>query len=230
MNGEVKTVTLVADPYPPYQYEEDGAVKGVDHDIITAAFQEYSIETTTQLFPWEVCIEHMEMKKADGIFQITSTPEREKAFLFSKPFRTARTVFFSTARASVSFHKDGDILSQLKGYRVGVVAGYSYDPLIDRLKEPLKIAVKSQEMLLEDLVRGTFDLAIMDLGVAEYLIKKMGIEDIERVGGFEITRQLHVAFQQDRDELVTFFNTGLDKVQEKGLYKGTFEMYGLDYS
>jgi len=229
MNQRIKTVKLVADPYPPYQYKEGNNVKGVDHDIITAAFREHKIKTKTQLFPWEVCIEHMEMKKVDGIFQITLTPEREKAFLFSKPLRTAKTVLFRKAKASVRFNKDDEILTQLKRYKLGVLTGYSYDPIIDGLREPGKTEVKSQEMLLEDLLRGKYDLAIMDLGIAAYLIEKMHLDGIERVEGYEITRKLHVAFQKHLYELVNLFNAGLDKVKEKGLYSIIFKNYGLDY-
>lgn len=229
MNQKIETVKLVADPYPPYQYEENGIVKGIDHDIITAGFKEHKIETKTRLFPWQVCIEYMEMKKVDGIFQITVTPERGKAFLFSKPFRTAKSVFFRDAKTSVRFNKDDEILTQLKRYKLGVLAGYSYDPIIDSLREPVKTEVKSQEMLLEDLSRRKFDLAIMDLGVAAYLIEKMYLDGIERVEGYEITRQLHVAFQKHLCELVNLFNSGLDKVKEKGLYNKIFKNYGLDY-
>lgn len=229
MNRKIKTVKLVADPYPPYQYEENDTVKGIDHDIITAAFEEYKIRTKTQLFPWEVCIEHMEMKKVDGIFQITITPEREEMFLFSKPFRTARSVFFRNAKVSVRLNKGVEILTQLKGYKLGVLAGYSYDPMIDSLREPVRTEVKSQKMLLENLLRGEFDLAIMDLGVAAYLIEKMHLDGIEWVEGYEVTRQLHVAFQKNLCELVNLFNAGLDKVKGKDLYNKIFKNYGLDY-
>ena len=229
MNQRIKTVKLVADPYPPYQYREGNIVKGIDHDIVAAAFREHKIKTKTQLFPWEACIEHMEMKKVDGIFQITLTPEREKAFLFSKLLRTAKTVLLRKAKASVRFNKDDEILTQLKRYKLGVLAGYSYDPIIDSLREPVKTEVKGQEMLLEGLLRGKFDLAIMDLGVAAYLMKKMYLDDIERVEGYDITRQLHVAFQKHLYELVNLFNSGLDKVKEKGIYNKIFKNYGLDY-
>jgi polar amino acid transport system substrate-binding protein len=226
MNKEIETVKLVADPYPPYQYEQNDTVKGIDHDIITAAFKEYHIETKTRLFPWEVCIEQMESAKADGIFQITPTPERKKAYLFSHPIRTARAVFFRKAQISIGFNKDEDILTQLKRYKLGVLAGYSYDPMIDSLREPVKTEVKSQEQLLEDLLDREFDLAMMDLGVASYLIEKMHIDGIEQVQGYQIARQLHVAFQKDLGEFVHLFNVGLQKIKEKGLYNKIFEDHG----
>ncbi len=220
-----KTVKLVADPYPPYQYEENGIIKGVDHDIITRAFKEHGIEMETRLFKWDVCIEQMEKRKADGIFQITRTPEREKIFLFSKPLRTARTVFYRNAKSSLDLIKDIELSVQLEGYRLGVLAGYSYDFIIDSLNKSLKVEVDNQESLLEGLKREEFDLAIMDIGVAAYLMKKTNINCIEMVEGYEIKRRLHVAFQKELVELVNLFNQGLDRIKEKGLYNQIFKKY-----
>lgn len=56
MDQKIEAVQLVADPYPPYQYMEGGTVKGVDHDIIAAAFAEYGILTIARLLPWDDCI------------------------------------------------------------------------------------------------------------------------------------------------------------------------------
>lgn len=229
MDTTIKTVKLVADSYPPYQYEENGILKGIDHDIITRAFKEHGIEIETRLFKWDVCIEQMEKKEADGIFQITRTPERERIFLFSKPLRTARTVFYRNAKSSLNLMKDVELSVQLEGYRLGVLAGYSYDFIIDSLQRSLKAEVNNQESLLEGLIKEEFDLAIMDMGVAAYLLKKKRINGIERIEGYEIKRKLHVAFQKNLIELVNLFNSGLDRIKEKGLYNQIFKNYGCDY-
>jgi ABC-type amino acid transport substrate-binding protein len=55
----------------------------------------------------------------------------------------------------------------------------------------------------------------------------MGIRDIGRAEGYEITRQLHVAFQRNRDHIADRFNSGLDRVKEKGIYDRIFERYEL---
>ncbi len=220
-------VNMVADPYPPYQYEESGTVRGIDHDIIIAAFREYKIGTRVRLFPWEDCITFIEDKKTDGIFQIVLTPEREKAFSFSRPLRTAETVLYCNADAPVEFDQEKNIKVQLAGHTIGVLAGYSYDPVIDSLKAPLKKEGDTQEMLLKGLLDGSFDLVVMDTGVEAYLVDKMKTDRIVRVRGFEITRELHAAFQKDLIELKDLFNNGLDKIKEKGIYKRIFDEYGL---
>jgi polar amino acid transport system substrate-binding protein len=227
MDQKIQTVQLVADPFPPYQYVESGAIRGVDHDIIAAAFGEHGIDMMTRLLPWDECIQLLKEEKADGIFQIAPTPERVKAYIFSKPLRAARTVIYKRAKDQIRFTMNIDFSEQLKNYRLGVVKGYSYHPLIDSLGENSKMEVDSQEALLTGLRRGKFDLAVIDWGVARYLANNMGIRDIGRAEGYEITRQLHVAFQRNRDYIVDRFNSGLDRVKGKGIYGKIFERYGL---
>lgn len=221
------TVTLVADPYPPYQYEEDGTVKGIDQDIISAALAHQNIQVNTRLFPWETCLRKMQTGAADGIFQITLTAARKKELLFSEPFRTAKTLFFKHTQARIAFDPEKDLATQLKGHRLGVLTGYSYDPFIDQLRSPVKTEIDTQEILLEVLLTGELDLILMDHGVAVYLIEKLQLENLEQVRGYEITRQLHVAFQPIRHELAHHFNIGLDKIKAKGLYHRTLSKYGL---
>ena len=227
MEQKIEVVQLVADPYPPYQYMEGGSVRGVDHDIIAAAFREHGIDTSTHLLPWDDCVQRLRDDMAHGIFQIARTPEREKEYIFSKPLRAAETVFYRRTEDRITFRRDTGVLEQVKKYRIGVVKGYSYAPLINGLGEPFRIAMDSQEALLAGLREKEVDLAIIDRGVAEYLTHKMGIGDIDRAGGYEITRQLHVAFQRDRDEIADRFNSGLERVREKGIYDRIFESYGL---
>jgi polar amino acid transport system substrate-binding protein len=228
MDQKIEAVQLVADPYPPYQYIEGGTVKGVDHDIIAAAFAEHGIPTITRLLPWDDCIRLLAAGKAHGIFQIVRTPEREKRFIFSKPLRTERTVLCKRLGDPIRFVEDLDFSKKLKEYRLGVMKGYSYTPLIDSLGEPSKVEVDSQEALLTRLSEADFDLALIDWGVAKYLANRTGIRGIDKVEGYEIARQLHVAFHQDRDEIANRFNSGLDRVKEKGIYDGIFKRHGLN--
>ena len=227
MDQKIQTVQLVADPYPPYQYVESGVIRGVDHDIIAAAFGEYGIDIMTRLFPWDKCIHLLKEEKADAIFQITPTPERKKVYIFSKPLRAARTVMYKRSEDPIRFYMNNDFSEQLNKYRLGVVKGYSYAPLIDSLGGHSKIEVDSQEALLTGLRRGKFDLGVIDWGVAKYLANTMGIRNIDRAEGYEIARQLHVAFQRNRGQIADRFISGLDRVKEKGIYDRIFERYGL---
>ncbi|UCB44487.1 MAG: amino acid ABC transporter substrate-binding protein [Spirochaetota bacterium] len=223
----MRKVTLVADPYPPYQFEENGTLHGIDYEVISEAFRIHDIDIETRLCTWEECIGQMEDHKVDGIFQITRTPDRENRFLFTEMLRMAKTVFFKREEDSTELDRDIDVLHQLHGLKVGVLSGYIYNADIDRLAEEYKLKVGQSEQLVKGLVRGEFDLALLDEGVAFYLIRKLKIKGIIEMSGYEIKRMLYVAFQKDMINLVNFFNSGLQRIRQDGLYIKIMKKYGL---
>ena len=225
----VSRVRLVADPYPPYQYEEGGSVRGVDHDIITEAFKVRGIRTETALYSWDGCIAQMEEEKADGIFQITRTPQRARRFIFSHQLRTAATLFFKKKGLCIALDGPAEPVFFLQDHKIGVLSGYSYDPVIDDLSGEQKVEKQSSESLLYGLSAGEFDLALMDIGVAACLMRNLRIEGLDSVPGYEITRQLYVAFRKDLMELAVLFDSGLREIKENGVYDGIFRKYGLQY-
>lgn len=225
----ISRVRLVADPYPPYQYEEGGSVRGVDHDIIKEALKVRGIRTETALYSWDQCIAQMEEEKADGIFQITRTPERVRRFIFSHELRTATMLFFKKKGFRIVPDGSAEPSFLQQDHKIGVLSGYNYDPVIDDLSGEQKVEKQSSESLLYGLLAEEFDLALMDLGVASYLIGKLRIEDIDSVSDYEITRQLYVAFRKDLPELAVLFDSGLREIKENGVYDGIFRKYGLQY-
>jgi polar amino acid transport system substrate-binding protein len=178
---------MVADPYPPYQYEEAGKVKGVDQEIIVQAFKVHGIAAETRLLPWQECLKSVERGKADGVFQILPSPEREERFLFSERLRMEKTLLFrATAGPEGALQDHAD--DRFQGMRLGVLEGYSYGPALDRLRETRKVERKSSEALLQALSAGEVDLILMDAGVVAYLAAKLDIRAFEPVPRYEITR------------------------------------------
>ena len=220
-------VRLVADPYPPYQYQDGRVIRGVDHDVIAAAFQEEGLQVTTTLLPWDECVAAVKIGAADGIFQIQRTPERNAVFHFSDPLRTARTVFFTHKKSGFRFPAGIDPAQSLAKHRLGIVRGYGYDPMIVELPESVKVIVETQEELLQGVADGRYDVAIVDLGVAAYLSVRLGLDGLEKVEGFEIARVLHVGFRRNRLEMAGQFNAGLRRIRKKGIYADIFAQYAV---
>ncbi len=222
-----KHVTLVADPYPPYQYEEDGILKGIDYDVIASAFQAVGYDVQVRLLAWEECLQQLDAGGADGIFQITCTPEREERYVFSDLLRTAETALFALSNQTTKLSETVALREQLQSFTLGVLSGYSYDSAIDSLDPTMKVEVDRQEDLLLGLKERRFALAVMDVGVAAFLADKLGISAIERVEGFTVTRELHVAFRSARQDLVSPFNEGLKKLNQQGALQRIAKRYGL---
>jgi len=222
-----ETLKLVADPYPPYQYEEEGKVKGVDVEAITYVLKELGYEVQVDLLPWEECLHWMDNGRADGIFQLVRTPEREGHCIFSTLLRTAETVFLALNDQVLQINETIDLRKQLRPFRLGLLSGYSYDPIIDALDSRMKVEVPRQQELILGIKEKRFDLAIMDLGVANFLISKIGISGVKRVKDYTLARDLYVAFHSKHKELVSRFNKQLERFKAQGYYDKIMQCYTL---
>ena len=227
MSLQARTVRLVADPYPPYQFEDKGKVRGIDQDTIGEAFKAHGLRAGTTLLPWSQCLQWMQDRRADGIFQIAPTPEREKQFLFSAQLREERTVLLRSRTGSLAIGDPARMKEELRGHTLGILTGYSYGTTIDALPASLKMELASQEALLRALAEGRVDAILMDQGVADYLTKKLGLQPVERIESYELRRSLHVAFQQGEEELVRHFNAGLEEIRKRGRDLRIFRRYGV---
>ncbi len=211
-------VRLVADPYPPYQYEEGGTTKGLDYELIATAFAAGGVEATIQLLPWEACMAAMAAQDADAIFQITRTPQREEKYVFSAPFRTARTLLFKQRSTPLELSNFAELEQVAMTHPIGTVKGFSYDPLVEALAPEAKIETDSQEELFQDLADKRFVLALADSGVAAYLLEKMSLDDIRPLESFGIERDLHLAAQKELPGVVQAFDAGLHELRREGSY------------
>jgi polar amino acid transport system substrate-binding protein len=227
MSLQARTVRLVADPYPPYQFEEKGKVRGIDQDTISEALRARGLRASTTLLPWNQCLQWMQDRKADGVFQMAPTPEREKLFLFSTQLRAERTVLLRSRAGSLAIRDPARLQEELRGHTLGILAGYSYGAAIDVLPASLKMELESQEALVRALAEGRVEAILMDQGVAGYLTKKLGLQPMERIEGYELRRPLHVAFQRGEGELARLFNAGLEEIRKRGRDLRIFQRYGV---
>ena len=183
-------------------------MKGLDYELISDAFTAGGVESVVRLLPWEECLAALRDDAADAIFQITRTPEREKQFAFSEPFRAAKTMAFKRRSMPLELPPNPDIAELGRKYRIGTVEGFSYDARVDGLGAA-RIQVESQDALIRCLAEDRVDLAFLDDGVAEYLLERMCIHGIEPLPGLEIRRELHLAARSSMGWVVETFDEGL---------------------
>jgi polar amino acid transport system substrate-binding protein len=221
-------VRLVADPYPPYQFELAGRVVGCDYELVVGAFESAGLLTTVRLLPWHACLAEIGHGRADGIFQIVRTPERDGQLRFSRPFRIARTLVYQRRGTFDRFASLADLESAAAAHPVGVLRGFSYDPLIDRLAARARIEVDTHEDLIRGLADASFDLALLDVGVATQLIGALGVDRIESVPGVEIARELCLAVRPPLQQVLEAFESGLDELRERGRDREILRKHGLE--
>ncbi|WP_286220939.1 substrate-binding periplasmic protein [Marinobacter apostichopi] len=115
---------VVTTEYPPFEYVEDGVLQGYDVDTVRTVLQAMGFEPKFQVLPWARAEMMVRRGNADLLFSLTSSPERERHYLFTAPISSARDVLYARKDAGLSWTNYND----LTNLSVGVTAGYSYAP------------------------------------------------------------------------------------------------------
>lgn len=155
-------------------YDDNGVLSGLDYDAAKTVLQRLGVKVEWQLLPWRRCLMAMEQGLADGILGIFHTPEREASMLFAhEPLSQIEFVLFDAKASPHPFRS----LSDLRGLKIGVSAGYWYSNKTFRqstlfTREPApnheanfgKLVRKRVDLVINDRRGGHFILAQTDLG------------------------------------------------------------------
>lgn len=196
---------IVSEAWPPYVYEENGVLRGLDYETTQIVLQRLGVEAEWQLLPWKRCLATLEQGQAEAILDIFRTPEREATIVFpSEPMSQVEfMLFYAKARPYPFRH-----INDLQGLKIGVSAGYWYADQAFReselfTREPAPSHVANFGKLLRDRV----DLVINDHRGGHFLIAQMGL-------GKEIGHHPQVL---SRDQLYLGLrrNAGLDELAQR---------------
>jgi len=127
--GYAKEVMVISHPFPPWQFEENGVVKGINIDLLAIVGEKLNINFRYKHQPWPRA--WMSVKRAEGDAIISSSRKKQREEYLSFPpvgtdLWTSNYVFF------VHSHYQKDHLGTYQDIikdklKVCVVNGYSYD-------------------------------------------------------------------------------------------------------
>ncbi len=161
--------------YPPYEFTEEGRVKGLAVEIIRAAFRQMGHDLTIEVYPWARSIDMFKNGQVDGIFTFFRTPEREEYTFFSKEAVIVQPITLWVLKdATIEYNGD---LAKLSPYTFGVVSRTSYGEVFDTAVKNgiLKTDdANSIEACIEKLVGTRFDIWISNHHGGVYSLKKAG--------------------------------------------------------
>lgn len=214
-------VAFVFEVYPPYEYVERGQLAGMDVDLIREACRRLSLNPVFRERPWSRALVEVKSGKADAIFSLVKTPERERFLFFPEENLSFEQFIFLARRDSTLTLAAA---SDLKGKRVGVCSGYSYDPRFDEDSSFEREASLNDEQQLRKLAGGRMDVAIMNRQVFHYTAHKLGMTDLFQVMPYElpIRHEMYVAFSVAHGDsgrsLADQFSRILKEMKKDGTY------------
>ncbi|WP_394234638.1 substrate-binding periplasmic protein [Pseudomonas anguilliseptica] len=155
---EPPALLVMTDIWPPFRMQEgDGALSGLDIDLLDQLSQRTGLRFEVQRAPWARGLAALQNGKADLMTGLAKTPEREGYIHYlPQPYYACAPRFYAApaqAKALQSY-------SQLASLTIGHVLESAYFEPFDSDQQLRKTAVNTENQLLEMLVRGRLQVVI----------------------------------------------------------------------
>ena len=227
----ILTVAIEEVGYFPYNYDDNGTIKGFTIDILNY-FEVNSIyEFEFIILPWPRAIHLVAQGKVDLLLTLFKKPEREATYHFIEPsFGYEANQLFSLTDKNLKFNGK---LKQLAPFTIGTTREYSYGEYFDQASFLTKLPALSEDVLLKLLVSERVDLAISNPLTFNRLISDNKLEN--KVKGLtpyvEIT-PVYMALTKQRHDSKKISQTlgQLTKLlKSKPYYQQLLKKYKLDF-
>ncbi|MEE9418668.1 MAG: transporter substrate-binding domain-containing protein [Desulfatiglandaceae bacterium] len=221
---------IVTENYPPYNYEENGKVKGVSTEIVRAVLKEMGLNIKITVYPWARTYRLALEEPNTLIYSIARTPEREHKFKWVGVIAPADQVLLSLKeRTDIKLNN----LDDTRKYKIGTVR----DDVIEHhlLSNGFKVGknidrCNNYNSNIKKLLRKRIDLCAIGKLVGYNILRKIGHEPgdtVKQVYRFDVlSKGVNMAFQKDTpDEVVNKFRRGLKKIKENKTYDKILSKY-----
>lgn len=170
-----QTLRIVSEAWPPYIYEEDGELHGLDYDVTRIVLQRLGVQAEWQMLPWKRCSLTLEQGKADAILGAYRNRESEASLVFpSEPLSRIDLVLFYAKNRPYPFRT----LDDLQGLRIGVSSRYWYSNRAFAesslfVREPGPNHTANFGKLMHERVH----LVVNDRYAGRFVLDRMGLND-----------------------------------------------------
>lgn len=229
--GQSKKILAVYTEWFPYTFQENGKASGFEIEIVEAVMKNMNKELEFRRYPWKRCLGSLKNGEVDLLVSLLKTEEREKFTYYpDNHISISRTVFFTGAGRSIEFNGSYE---KLKGYRIGVIAGFSYGDAFDNAKYLTKDPVKYAKSLIRKVHYGRNDLGAENQAVISAYARKMEVLDNIRFLEPPIhTLKLYVGFSRAKGlkKLNADFSTSPGEFKSSEAYKKILRKYEIGYT
>jgi polar amino acid transport system substrate-binding protein len=216
---------IVADPFPPFNYIENGEPAGLNFEIMKAILKDMNRDFELQHLPWKRALLTVRKDRADAVLDVSKDSKRDKYLIYPDECLSESPVIVFYIRQR-PFKYAGP--ESLDGKRIGVMEGYTYGEFFDKHPNLYVERVPSMEQNFMKLLRGRLDVVISYKEVGISTLKKMKISDrISYCKNPLLTIPLYIGFSKDRisKEFVADFNARLHKFKKTGRIKPLLKKY-----
>lgn len=223
---------VVTEEYLPYNYLEDGKIKGMSTEVIFAVLEEAKIPYDIKIHPWVKAYDIALKEPNVLIYSIGRTPEREKLFKWVGEIAPCKVYFYSLTQKKLVINS----LNDAKKYKIATIEndfreqyllknGFLMDKQLERCY--------SNEYSVKKLLAGRLDLVPENDIVLSYLLKREGktMKDVKRQMMIQelSSKDLYMALSVGTsDEILHKLQKALETVKKNGTYNKILTSYGFE--
>ncbi len=213
----VDSVTVATSPgYEPFEFEEDGELKGYDVDIWNEFSKRTGIEVKWEYADFSGLLGLISSGKADAVSaQMSPNPEREESFCFSDPIN-----YYGSAIVVGEDNEEIKSVKDLSGKTIGVGSGNSMQQTVEAMYPDgdIKFEVYTSatlEAMFDDIAYGRID-AVLAQDIQTYMaMKGNGSLKIKMLEPFEYAPAA-IVFDKKNTELKDAMNKFIKVIREDG--------------
>lgn len=242
---KVRPLVIVTSPFSPYQYEDDGEVKGIAVEMLDRIMTNIGVDYTFELIPFTRALKLAEIGEVDGLWGVAYKEDRS-GFLYYTPEQIAlgerinelpdaylysfEVMFFIRTILKDSLRFDSHEQIAEDGYRVGVGQDYSYPPVI-RDAPGTQVTFVGEREMLAALAEGNIDMVVSAKAIGLAILKENGLSEqitfiekplFSRVGYGIFTKN---SDYPNIDALIEKVDLELIKIRESGEYDRIYDSY-----
>lgn len=218
---------VVAEPYAPFEYEVDGVARGMNVEVLNRLAKQAGVRFQFVFQPWKRALQTVDRGEADAIFSLLRNPDRERFLRYpDTPLYRAQVVLFAHAGFAGTIRGVED----LAGYRVGVVAGHSYGPLIDRREDFVRDVSLTVEGAVKKLLHGRYPLLLATRETGWHAVRRLQAESIRQLPLVLHEAPYYIAVSRSSargDALFSLLDTHLRRMEKAGEIEQIRKQYGL---
>lgn len=213
--------------YRPFSYHEDGSgdLVGYDVDVIRAVAAELGVDVTFEETQWDAIFAGLDAGRFDVIAnQVSITPEREEAYVFSSPYTYSTGVVVTSLDSEVASFDD---LAGLRAAQSLTSNWYTLAEAVGAQIEPIEGWAQAVSLVRQ----GRVDATINDrLTYLDY-VQQTGADDLRIAAETDDVSRSAFAFADGSEELAEAVSDALAVLEGDGTLAEISERYfGADVS
>lgn len=207
--------------YSPFNFLNDqNQFDGFDVDISNEVAKRLGVKAEFVATKWEGLIGGLNADKFDIIIaQMSITDERKKSVDFTDPYVITGGVLATRTDTS-----DVAKLDDIKGKKIGVGAGTTFEEVASKVEGADVRKYKSMNDYLQDLINKRLDVIMNDQLVLGYNIKTKNLP-IKIVSGIINEDQIGMEIKKGNDDFVEAINQILADIKKDGTYENIYKKW-----